>query len=268
MTAQKDKEKTNLEANGVETLETGMSLLEALIRLGRPSMLKTLSEAAQMSPSKAHRYLVSLQRMGFVDRDAASGYYKLGQKAAHVGLAALASADPVRLATQIATELRERFDVTTLVAVWGNHGPTIVRIEEGSRPEINARTGTVVSLLSSSSGRVFAAYLPQRAIKTILQHELKINAKRKDPHFISSMSDAQALIAETRKNQMGYVAGNMTPGVNALAAPIFDYKGYPAAVVAITKAGDGSDAGLQGPMAAALQELTKKASTEIGYCGI
>jgi DNA-binding IclR family transcriptional regulator len=252
-------------ATGIETIETGMLLLTVLAELGRPQMLKTIAENAGMPPSKAHRYLVSFSRMGFVARDAETGRYKLGPVSIQIGLAALANTDGVRIATQAAIELRDSFDETTSVAVWGSHGPTIVRIEEASRSEINARAGTVISLLSSSTGQVFAAFLPERVVMPLLQKELKFNARRRDDRLISSIRDAENLIEEVRKRGLGRVTGEMTPGIHALAAPIRDHQGYPAAVVAITGAGEAFDSTLKGDIATLLRKMAADASLQLGY---
>jgi hypothetical protein len=59
-------------------------------------MLKDLAAAAGMSAAKAHRYLVSFQRLGLVTQDPRSTRYDLGPAALQLGLAALARLDPVR----------------------------------------------------------------------------------------------------------------------------------------------------------------------------
>ena len=250
---------------GIETIETGMALLMVLAELGRPQMLKTIAERAGMPASKAHRYLVSFTRSGFVARDADTGRYKLGPMSIEVGLAALANTDAVRLATQIAVELRDVFDSTTSVSVWGSHGPTIVRIEDSIRPEINARAGTVIPLLSSSSGRVFAAFLPERFVDPILRRELSFNARRKDDRLVSSAEAAQKILNEVQRRGMGRVIGEMTPGVHALAAPLLDHRGYPAAVVAVMGAGEAFDSAWNGDIARRMRDMTAKASRELGY---
>lgn len=60
-------------------METGMGLFLTFVALGgHGHMLKVLAEAAHIPSSKAHRYLLSMIRMGFVDRDPANGRYRLG----------------------------------------------------------------------------------------------------------------------------------------------------------------------------------------------
>jgi DNA-binding IclR family transcriptional regulator len=102
----------------------------------------------------------------------------------------------------------------------------------------------------------------------ILQKELKFNARQKDDRLISSMADADTLIHEVRTRGLGRVTGEMTPGIHALAAPILNHRGYPAAVVAITGAGDGFDSSFQGNIANLLRKMAARASVEMGYSSV
>ena len=54
---------------GIDSIETGMRLLTALAARRTPQMLKTLAADADMPPAKAHRYMVSFVRAGYVDRE-------------------------------------------------------------------------------------------------------------------------------------------------------------------------------------------------------
>ena len=53
-------------ARGIQSIEVGGQLLQALLRAGRPLPLKELAQRAGMTPAKAHPYLVSFGRLGLV----------------------------------------------------------------------------------------------------------------------------------------------------------------------------------------------------------
>jgi DNA-binding IclR family transcriptional regulator len=59
-------------------------------------MLRDLAAAAQMSAAKAHRYLVSFQRLGLVVQDSANTRYELGPATLRLGLATLSRMDAVK----------------------------------------------------------------------------------------------------------------------------------------------------------------------------
>ena len=76
---------------GIQSVEVGFTLLDALSRAAGPLMLRDLAAAAGMSAAKAHRYLVSFQRLGLVVQDPRTTRYDLGPAALHLGLASLSS---------------------------------------------------------------------------------------------------------------------------------------------------------------------------------
>jgi DNA-binding IclR family transcriptional regulator len=255
---------------GIETIETGMNLLLAMAAFnGRPQMLKVLAAAAGMPPSKAHRYLVSFARTGFVDSDPVTGRYRLGPAAVQIGLSALSGLDAVTLSTEAMVKLNGELDETVVLAVWGSHGPTVVRLEESSRPvTINARTGSILPLLSSASGQVFCAFLAPSIVAGPLKAELAANRKSGDARLITSEEEAKTLLAEVRRRGLGRVSGEMMAGVSALSAPVFDYRGYPATVLTAMGARESFDARWNGKVAETLKREAQRVSRTLGFGGV
>ena len=72
---------------GIQSVEVGFALLNTLAHARAPMMLRDLAAAASMSAAKAHRYLVSYQRLALVVQDASSTRYDLGPAALKLGLA-------------------------------------------------------------------------------------------------------------------------------------------------------------------------------------
>ncbi len=94
--------------------------------------------------------------------------------ALELGLAGLQRLDPVRIATPEITTLADRIAQSIALAVWGNQGPTIIRFEQSTHPiHVNMRTGTVMSLLNSATGLVFAAFLPPKLTESLIKTELE-----------------------------------------------------------------------------------------------
>jgi len=123
-----------------------------------------------MSAAKAHPYMVSFMRLGLVEQDGASGRYELGPLALQMGLASMRRLNPVRAATEAIAELVLRINQTVALSVWGNHGPTVVRIEEGTGAvHVNMRVGSIMSVLGTATGRVFAAFLPPKMIESFIE---------------------------------------------------------------------------------------------------
>ena len=161
------------ERAGIQSVEVGFALLQGLARSRGPLMLRDAAASAGMSAAKAHRYLVSFQRLGLVIQDPRTARYDLGPAALKLGLASLARLDAVRLARDRMPDLMEAIGHTLALAVWGNHGPTIVHWEESPQAvTANLRLGDVMPLLSSATGRCFAAFMSPEVVAPLLKEEL------------------------------------------------------------------------------------------------
>ncbi|VCU70400.1 HTH-type transcriptional regulator YiaJ [Pigmentiphaga humi] len=248
---------------GVQALETGLSVLDVFADTTRPMMLKDIAAAAQMHPAKVHRYLASFVRRGYVEQDA-QGRYSLGRGALRIGLASLAALDAVRLVTPLLDELSLALEETVLAAVWGNRGPTVVQWRDSPRPVmVNVRPGSVMPLLSSATGRVFAAFMDERLTGGLIAEELKGRAA--EGLHPASAGEVRELLDAVRRSQVGRVTGDLLPGVNSVSAPVFDYDGR--LVLAISALGNSArfDADPAGPIAVAVRKAAGTLSARLGY---
>ena len=211
------------ERAGIQSVEVGFALLEGLTRAHGPLMLKDVAAAADMSAAKAHRYLVSFQRLGLVTQDSRTARYDLGPAALKLGLASLARLDAVRLARERMPTLMESIDHTLALAVWGNHGPTIVHWEESQQAvTANLRLGDVMPLLASATGRCFAAHMAADVVRPMLQAELARAVAAGRPDLPQTMEQVDALLAEVRAHRVARVVDTLLPGIVAFCAPVFD----------------------------------------------
>ncbi len=259
---------------GIQSVEVGGQLLLALAHHGRPMALKDLSVAANMAPAKAHPYLVSFGKLGLIAQDAESGRYGLGPLAMQLGLISLQQFDPVRLATPLIAELAQTLGHTVGIAVWGNRGPTIVRIEEApSAVHVNMRHGTVMSLRGTASGLLFAAYLPREQVLAALADEHSAELRARDEAVPAKHrvkvdaeinAEMEAELAQIRQRGLSRVSGSAVAGVSAMAAPVFTEGG--AMVLSLTAIGPGAifDSTLDGAVATALKRAAAELSKRLG----
>lgn len=251
---------------GIQSIEVGGSLLHALVQHGAPMMLKDLARAAGMPPAKAHPYLVSFGKLGLIEQDPLTGRYGLGSFALQMGLTALHRLDPLREATVQAARLADDIELNVAIAVWGNHGPTIVRIEESSKQiHVNMRPGTVMTpLLLSATGRVFAALLPTRITRPFLERELNQFASSPHSALRPSSRHVEDIVADVRRHGMARAVGNPIPGINAFSAPVFDSTNQ--LVLAITAMGpaEACDPDWHGPVANRLRHCADAISARLG----
>ena len=254
------------ERAGIQSVEVGFALLEVLAQAKGPLMLRDLAAAAGMSAAKAHRYLVSFQRLSLVTQDSRNNRYDLGPAALRLGLAALARTDAVKLARERIGPLMAQIGHTLALAVWGNHGPTIVHWEES--PEaitVNLRLGDVMPLLASATGRCFAAHVAPDAIAPLLKEELARAQKQGRTDLPNSAAALQTLLTEVRSQGAARVVGTLLPGVTGFCVPVFDADGHIA--LGLTALGSQAvvDADWDGAVCRALKTAAAQWSRDLGH---
>jgi DNA-binding IclR family transcriptional regulator len=250
---------------GIQSIEIGSKLLSELSRHLAPMALKDLSKAAGLSTGKAHPYLVSFLKVGFVQQDAASRY-ELGPLALQLGLTKLRRLDPVKEAAQFMTDLAESTGQSIALSVWGNFGPTIVRMEEPLEPlHVNLRTGTVMSIANTATGRLWAAYLPPKVVERHMNDELARLGTVGSREATITREEVQAHIAEIHAHGLSRSLNMPVPGINGLCAPVFDAEGH--IVLGILAMGTAAtfDASWDGPAAKALRACADEVSSRIGF---
>jgi len=253
---------------GIQSVEVGFTLLDALARAAGPLMLRDLAAASGMSAAKAHRYLVSFQRLGLVAQDGSTTRYDLGPAALKLGLASLARIDAVKLARERVGSFMLQMGHTLALAVWGNQGPTIVHWEESAQAvTVNLRLGDVMPLLSSATGRCFAAHMSRDAMASLLHDELVRARKLARPDVPRTQAELDKLLLEVRQRGLGRVVDTLLPGIAGFCAPVFDFDGH--MVLGIVALGSVAtfDSRWDGAVAKALRAAAAQLSNDLGYKG-
>ncbi len=251
---------SELSQSGVQSVEIAARILDIMARSQSPLPLKAITEQSGLHRAKVHRYLVSLTRTGLVSQNKKTGYYSIGPQAVIVGLAGMRLIDPIRLAQESLYRLRDATNETACLMVWGNMGPTVVAIEESTRPiTTNLRIGSVVPLTISATGRVFLAYLPRETTREFVERERAA---------MSNVPDDKALekiIGQVQENRLAAIKGTMLPGVNALAAPVFDYNGKLSSVIGLVGRKESFDPSSKGRAAEVIAEVAMEISRDLGF---
>lgn len=243
---------------GVGSVDIAMRMLKVMVDFRRPVLLSEVARELGVSPGKVHRYFVSFLRTGLITKQPETGKYELGAFSLHIGLAALEQVDPVRFASERLAALRDEVGLTVLLAVWGDVGPVVVRIEESAdRLKMNVRVGSVLQVLTTAVGRVFMAYLPANQAAALIRNEKGRRAS------VAKMS-VQKISADVRRSRASRIDSFGLPGIAVLAAPILDHHDYPAAVVAVLSLKDVDRLSLGGNTARALHQFVAQVSDRLG----
>ena len=250
----------------VQAIEVGGRLLLALADSQTPLTLRDLSGRSGLPASRAHPYLVSFGKLGLIEQEAETGRYALGPAALQLGLTCLHQLDPVRVVLPIAQQLAASTGHAVAVAVWGNFGPTIIRMIEAREPlHVSMRVGTVMSILGTATGRAFAAVLPAERIEKAMAVALGDPDDRKAPLRKPKTEELRQAVAELREHGVTRAEGKPIPGVNAFSAPVLDHDGEPVVVITALGHRDGFSADWNSSAATAVRNAAAEASSRLGW---
>lgn len=256
---------TDAGAAGVRSVEIAAEILQALAANGGVLPLKALAQATAMPRGKVHRYLVSLKRARMVAQDPKSGHYRIGPAAISTGLAGLRSINPLRVISDALPELRDLVDETVTMAVWTEHGPAVVAMEETAKTiNINVRIGTMMPLLETAIGQCFAAFMPEALIRDVMARERARAAEEPIPN-LPSPEQYDDLLAAIRTRGLARNTGTYLSGIEALAAPVFGHSGKLAAVLCVVGRTASLDHDWDGEPARKLTRTTAGLSADLGY---
>ena len=250
---------------GIQSVEVAATILAAMAKATHPLALKDLAQLSGMPAGKVHRYLVSLGRTGFVSQDRGNGRYGIGHAAIALGLAGVRSIDAVRCASAALAHLRDEAGETALLAIWTRSGPVITQLEDSNQPLfMNIRVGSILPILRSAIGQVFAAYLAEDETRELLHREVELLRHGAEAGEYSR-ANISARLARIGERGFASVTGQLVPGITAIAAPVLDHRGSIVAAVAVIGRMEDLDEAVAGLPANVLRSAAERISRQLGY---
>ncbi|MBT8154084.1 IclR family transcriptional regulator [Epibacterium ulvae] len=252
------------EGRGVQSIEVGTKLLQALAERSEPMMLKDIAAAAGVAPAQAHAYLLSYRKLGIIEKDGQAGRYRIGPRALDLGIVRMRNFDSIQLFSDAAEALREETGMTVLLSIWGAFGPTVIKVSEGQgQLHMNTRVGTVFSVTATTTGHVFAAHMPPDIIQDLLKFEKSKGFAEKRVGDVKPLTQAQ--LADVRQQGFAAIEKAPVPGVVAVGAPIFDHVGQIQAVVTLVGTETQLKRAADWPQVQQLLANTRQTSQQMGF---
>ncbi|MDR5741106.1 IclR family transcriptional regulator [Caballeronia sp. LZ019] len=250
---------------GINALDSTGELLMAIATASQPLNLRDLAAAAGMPPAKAFPHLVSLQKIGLVSRND-DGSFTAGPLGFELGLIALQRMSPTRDAEPEIASLAVTTQMTVAAATLGPLGPTIIRLEESVRPQhISLRVGTVMSLLHTAIGRVFAAHLPEDVLgRLLVQEPIRLAGVETKPALSRACRER---LKRIRIEGIDEAFDAPVPGIGTFAAPVLDHTGSVPLVIAVIGSSASFDRDPHGPVGHALLAAAQRLSWRFGSLG-
>ncbi len=229
-----DDDKAIATRKGIGSLELGLEVLELISEHSGPISLTKLSELAKMSPSRLHKYLVSLTKLGYVSQ-LDNAKYMLSNSSIRLGMSALKHSNPVQVAFEYADKLHQELDKTITVTIWNGDVPLVIKWLDSSHfLAVNIRLGSELSPFTSAAGRIFLSHLPKLRCKTLVEHYYDSPAPM--PRYMGKpikKAMFYELLEEIKKSNLCCFKEDFLPDINVVSAPIFSLDGSVSTVISL-----------------------------------
>lgn len=193
-------------------------LLDKLMFARGPIGITEMANLLNEPKPRVYRHLASLRQLGIVEQDPQTEKYRLGARLVVYGQAASEQFDLKAIADPYLTRLRDATGQSAMVSI-ATHGTALVIATADSLNNvcISVKPGNRVKPHCTAQGRVVLAFSDESSLNQVAASDMqKFNA--------STICTATALrerVALVRKRLWDVAEGEITPGISAIAAPVF-----------------------------------------------
>jgi DNA-binding IclR family transcriptional regulator len=248
----------------VQAVTIAARILSSLAARSAAVPLKEIATDTGLARAKVHRYLTSLRNVGLVSQSDQTARYQLGPQAIGIGLAALRGINPIAEVCDALSSLRDEINQTVTAAVWSDAGPVLVAMQESDHwLTMNIRVGSRLPILTTAIGRTFLAHLPESAVRPLLSVERQ--RAHSNGVMLPSPEEIENLVREIRERRLARAPSAIIPGIDALAAPVFDFRNDLVAVICVVARSDAKITGWNGSAVRALSAASERISARLGY---
>lgn len=245
-----------------QSTQVAFLLIEEMAAIGGPVELKELAGRLGMPKPRVHRFLKTLQTLGYVLQDAATERYRLSLKLYHLGQAL---ADQTELLTEARPQmirLRDATNQTVTLSIVEATGMRVLDIVRAHSPvEIVTRPGALLDFHSSAQGKLALAFGSAEHWSVVRAGPLR----KWTAHTNTSIAELEAQVERVRARGWAEAPEETLAGVNALSAPVMDVNGQFAATITLA----GPMAAIPSPPGPDQIELVREAamtiSVNLGY---
>jgi DNA-binding IclR family transcriptional regulator len=214
----------------VESVLRATRLLECFSP-GEPALpLTELVRRGGYSKTTTYRLLTTLEHAGWLSRTAA-GAFRLTVRPFQIGSILVDDLDVRHEAPPLMRQLSLTVELTSYLTIAaGTQAVCIERIDRGTSVRVmDLDVGGSQALNLGAAPRALLAFDEENLLADLLRTPLEART----PHSIATEASLRADLAETRRRGYSISDSDVTPGIAALGAPIFDRHEHPVASISI-----------------------------------
>jgi IclR family transcriptional regulator, pca regulon regulatory protein len=208
-----------------QSLERGLAVLGCFTPEHPVLGITAIADRLGMSKSTTHRYASTLVALGYLEQGPASPKYRLGLRAADLGLSALNSMGLREHAHPHLEELRRRSSYTVNLAVLeGVEIRYLDRVRsarsEQAKIDLGLRPGSTLPAYCTSMGKLLLAYLPEDEQRGRIADITEMT--KRAPNTITSKSALRRELAQIRDAGLAVNDQELAIELRSIAAPVRD----------------------------------------------
>jgi DNA-binding IclR family transcriptional regulator len=206
---------------GTSTLDLALRILEHLARESQPTSLASIAAAFSASKATVYRHLQTLVRNGFARQDPETGRYDVGLKLLMLGEATRSRFDVSQAARGKLMELRDAtHQAVTICSLVEDELVVLELIQGQTVVEFGIRPGTRMDMHATAHGKIWLAFGRHDLMDRILARPRHAWT----PETITDRTTLEAEVERVRTRGWAVAPGELVSAVNALAAPVFNYR--------------------------------------------
>ncbi|WP_298436656.1 IclR family transcriptional regulator [Geobacter sp.] len=244
----------------VQTVEKALDILETLTEESRHATLPYLAERLELSRNKAFRLLATLESKGLVERDDASGIYRLGISSVELAQRLLNSTSLIRHAHPVMEKLARRHDEAVYITVIQGEEVLFLDMVDCEQPVKTAPlVGKRFPFFTNAAGKAIKALESVDLLEKFLKKRGK-NGSIPDPDRL------QSELNSVRERGFAIDVDGLGDGIVSVAVAVRDYAGK--VIGALTMLGPSFrmiTSRLEGEIIPSLKEGAEVLSLKFGY---
>lgn len=204
-----------------QSLERGLAILGCFTPEHPVLGIADIADDLGMSRSTTHRYVITLQALGFLEQGT-SRKYRLGLRVTDLGMSALNSTGLRDHSRPYLEELRQRTSYTVNVSVLD--GSEILYVDRArsfrrgqNRIDLNLRPGSRLPAYCTSMGKLLMAYLPADQLTSLLG---EMTLQRRGPNTITSKKALRTELEQIAEEGIAVNDEELAEGLHSISAPI------------------------------------------------
>ncbi|MGY5778451.1 IclR family transcriptional regulator [Rhizobium hainanense] len=214
----------------MSTIGKALALLDTLSRLDKEAGLTDIARLCALDKATARRFLVELEKHGFVEQDQDTRRYRIGSAPVRLARIREARFPFLRVAIPFIKTLAESSTETVHLSEFSGGQLSTIHVEDSPRAHrIIVDVGSLLPFHATASGLAYLAFSPRAEIDAALKKPLE----KFTDHTVIDSQLVRDMLDETTARGFSISDQGLEAGVISTAAPVRTPSGRPIGCVAV-----------------------------------